>query len=356
MSPLLRDRHFWVVIVAGAGLGVLGVFLAVWGNPQNSGICVSCFIENSSGALGLHGNERMAYLRPELIGFVLGSVACALLFKEFQSRGGSAPLARLVSGAFLIVGSAVFIGCPIKLFLRFTAGDLTAVVGVVGLIAGVWFGLQGLSRGIDLGRPVNERGATGLLVPLGFVALLFFLVARPAFILFSERGSAAEHAPVLISLGVGLLLGALAQRSRFCVTGSVRDSLLMGTRSPLFWGFLAFFVTALLTNLFTGRFNFGLYGQPGAHLEHLWSFLGMLLVGWLSLLIGGCPFRQLIKAGEGDADAGLAVVGMLIGGALVQSWGLAATAAGVSIPGKISVLFGLAFVLALSLLFRERRA
>ena len=31
----------------------------------------------------------------------------------------------------------------------------------------------------------------------------------------------------------------------------------------------------------------------------------MLLVGWLSVLIGGCPFRQLIKAGEGDADAGL---------------------------------------------------
>jgi hypothetical protein len=101
MSPGLRDRHFWVVIVAGAGLGILGVLLAVWGNPQNSGICVSCFIENSSGALGLHNNDRMAYLRPELIGFVLGSIACALVFCELRSRGGSAPLARLVSGVFL---------------------------------------------------------------------------------------------------------------------------------------------------------------------------------------------------------------------------------------------------------------
>jgi YedE family putative selenium metabolism protein len=356
MSAAMRDRHFWIVIVAGAGLGLLGALLSVLGNPQNSGICVSCFIENSSGALGLHNNDRMAYLRPELIGFVLGSIVCAVAFREFRSRGGSAPLARLFSGFFLIVGSAVFIGCPIKLFLRLTAGDLTAAAGVVGLVAGVWIGLQGLARGVDLGRAEGERGATGLLVPLGFVLLLVFLIGRPAFIIFSERGSAAQHAPMLISLTVGLALGALAQRSRFCITGSVRDSLLMGGRSPLFWGFCAFVITAFVTNLATGTFNFGLYGQPGAHLEHLWSFLGMLLVGWLSVLIGGCPFRQLIKAGEGDSDAGLAVVGMLLGGGLVQSWGVAATAAGVSMPGKVSVLVGLAFVLILSLLFRERTA
>jgi hypothetical protein len=356
MSSTLRDRHFWVVVAAGAGLGILGVMLAVWGNPQNSGICVSCFIENSSGALGLHDNERMQYLRPELIGFVLGSILCASLFREFRSRGGSAPLARLVSGVFLIVGSAVFIGCPIKLFLRLTAGDITSVAGLIGLVAGVWIGLQGLARGIDLGRAEDERGATGMLVPAGFILLLVFLLARPTFILFSDRGSAAQHAPLLISLAVGLTLGALAQRSRFCITGSVRDGMLMGSRSPLFWGLLAFLAGAFATNLAMGRFNFGLYGQPGAHLEYLWSFLGMLLVGWLSVLIGGCPFRQLIKAGEGDADAGLAVIGMLLGGGLVQSWGIAATAAGVSMSGKISVLVGLAFVLVMSLLFRDRTA
>lgn len=356
MSPSLRDRHLWIVLAAGLGLGVLGVLLAVWGNPQNSGICVSCFIENSSGALGLHDNERMQYLRPELIGFVLGSILCASVFREFRSRGGSAPMARLVAGVFLIVGSAVFIGCPIKLFLRLTAGDISSVAGLVGLVAGVWIGLQGLARGVDLGRAEDERGATGMLVPAAFVLLLIFLLARPAFILFSDRGSAAQHAPLLISLLVGLVLGAIAQRSRFCITGSVRDGMLMGSRSPLMWGFLAFLLGAFVTNMVMGRFNFGLYGQPGAHLEYLWSFLGMLLVGWLSVLIGGCPFRQLIKAGEGDADAGLAVIGMLLGGGLVQSWGVAATAAGVALPGKISVLAGLSFVLLISLLFRDRTA
>ena len=350
------DRHFLMVIAAGFAMGLFGVLLAVLGNPENSGICVSCFMENSAGALGLHANPRMQYLRPELIGFILGAVLCALLGREFRSRGGSAPLARLAAGIFLIVGSAVFIGCPIKLFLRITAGDLAAGAGVVGLLAGVWLGLQGLARGVDLGRAQHERGGTGWLVPAGTVVLLGFLLVPPPFVSFSARGSAAQHAPWLISLGAGVLLGALAQRSRFCITGSVRDVLLMGTRTPLLWGLLAFVLAAVGVNLATGQFHLALYGQPGAHLEHLWSFLGMFLVGWLSVLVGGCPFRQLVKAGEGDADAGLVVVGMLIGGGLVQSWGIAATAAGVPLTGKAAVLVGLAFVLMATLLFRLRTA
>ncbi|HEY6007262.1 MAG TPA: YedE-related selenium metabolism membrane protein, partial [Geobacteraceae bacterium] len=149
---MLRDRQFWIVVAVGTVLGVLGVFLAVWGNPENSGICVSCFIENSAGALGFHDNPRMQYLRPELIGFVLGSVVSAVAFRDFRSRGGSAPLPRLFSGIFLIVGCAVFIGCPIKLFLRLAAGDLTAAAGGGGLVAGVWVGLKQLVHGVNLGK------------------------------------------------------------------------------------------------------------------------------------------------------------------------------------------------------------
>lgn len=352
----LRDGHLWTTVGAGLLLGVFGVLLAVWGNPENSGICVSCFVENSAGALGLHDNPRMQYLRPELIGFVLGAALSAAGAREFRSRGGSAPLPRLFAGIFLMVGCAVFIGCPIKLFLRLTAGDLTAVAGVAGLFGGVWAGLRGLAGGVHLGRHGQERGGSGLLIPALFLLLLAFLLLRPGFIVFSDRGSAAQHAPWLVALAAGLLLGALAQRSRFCVTGSLRDTMLMGRRSPLLWGLLAFVGAAAAFNVAVGRFSPGLYGQPGAHLDHLWSFLGMGLVGWISVLIGGCPFRQLIKAGEGDADAGLVVVGMFLGGALVQSWGVAATASGVSLYGKAAVLVGFIFVLGSSLLFRERSA
>jgi YedE family putative selenium metabolism protein len=350
----LRDRHLWEVVATGLLLGVVGVLLSLWGNPENSGICVSCFIENSAGALGFHDNPHMQYLRPELIGFVLGATLSSLGFREFRSRGGSAPLPRLVAGIVLMVGCGVFIGCPIKLFLRITAGDLTALAGVVGLVVGVWIGLKGLAHGVDLGQAAREPGGSGWLVPLMFALLLVFLVVRPGFVIFSGRGSAAQHADWSVSLGAGLLLGALAQRSRFCITGSIRDTLLMGRKSYLLWGGTAFIATALALNLAGGRFRLGFYGQPGAHSDHLWSFLGMLLVGWTAVLIGGCPFRQLIKAGEGDADAGLVVMGMFIGGALVESWGIAATTAGVPALGKVAALLGFVFVIVNCLLFRER--
>ena len=348
------DRHTWLIVMTGLLLGVLGAMLAVWGNPVNSGICVSCFIENSAGAIGLHANERMQYLRPELIGFILGAMGSAMLSREFRSRGGSAPLPRLVAGFFLIVGCAVFIGCPIKLFLRPTAGALSSLAGVAGLVGGVWIGVRSLRAGVELGPAQRQGGGSGLLVPGIFVLLLALFLSRPDFVLFSSQGSAAEHAPAAVALTVAVLLGVLAQRSRFCVTGSLRDGFLMGGRAPLMAGLVMFVVGGMLANLATGRFNLALYGQPGAHTDHLWSFLGMLLVGWVSVFIGGCPFRQMIKAGEGDTDAGLVVVGMFLGGALVQSWGIAAGAAGVPDAGKIAVLAGLLLSAAVALVYRAR--
>jgi hypothetical protein len=116
----------------------------------------------------------------------------------------------------------------------------------------------------------------------------------------------------------------------------------------------SFFLFALVASILTGQFSVGWYGQPSSNDSHLWNFLGMLVVGFGSVLIKGCPFRQLISAGQGDTDSGAAVLGMLTGAALVQNWGLGGNAAGTPFEGKVAVLFSLCFLFIVGLLYRRR--
>ena len=76
-------------------------------------------------------------------------------------------------------------------------------------------------------------------------------------------------------------------------------------------------------------------------------------MGWAAVLAGGCPFRQIIKAGEGDFDAATICVGMILGAALVQAWQLGAHSSGVPPQGKAVVLLGFAALACLGLIRKE---
>lgn len=349
-------------IVTGAVIGVGAVLLSYYGNPSNTGLCVACFMENVAGSLGFHDNPRMQYLRPELIGFVLGAFALAQFNKEFRSTGGSSPLLRFMVGMLLIIGCSIFIGCPIKLFLRITAGDISALTGLVGLIVGVYIGLEFIENGFRLGESEPAPRINGYIIPGVMFFLLILAIARPGFINQSVKGSAAQHAPFLLSLGVGLLVGALAQRTQFCITGGIARLFLWGPReimncprsTGLLIGLCSLFGFALAASLITGQFNLGLHGQPSSSPSYGWAFLGMVLVGFGSVLIRGCPLRQLVSAGQGDNDAGAAVMGMLVGAALVQNWGLGSNAEGTPLAGQVAVLFGLCLLFVVGLINRKR--
>jgi YedE family putative selenium metabolism protein len=353
MKRLLAWLSGHLDLLSGLAVGVAGAGLVLLGNPRNSGICASCFAENVAGALRLHGDPRMAYLRPELPGFLLGATLAALAGRGFQSRSGSAPLVRFFAGAFLIVGSAVFLGCPIKVMLRLAGGDLTAFAGLAGMVAGAWVGVGFLKRGFFLGKSVRTGALAGWVLPGAMTLLALASVFAPPAFTGGLIGAAREHAPPFASLGIGLAVGALAQRSKFCVSGALRNFFL--TKSVRQLGGLGMLLAgALAVNVAAGLFQPGLYDQPGSHLDWGWSVAGMFLVGLAAVLIGGCPFRQLVMAGEGDADAGAAVLGMLVAGGLVQSWGLRSTIAGATSAGKLATLIGLVLVLGMALAYRER--
>jgi hypothetical protein len=341
---------------------VLAPILVKLGNPGNMGICVACFSRDIAGALGLHRAAAVQYIRPEIIGLVLGSLVAALTAREFRPRTGSAPLLRFLLGMLAVIGALVFLGCPWRAYLRLAGGDWNAILGIVGLVAGIALGVLFLRMGFSLGRNRPAPAASGWVMPVLMVVLLLLLVAAPLFgrdadgkpagpIFFSTTGPGSQHAALLVSLGGGLLVGILAQRSRFCTVGAVRD-LILTRDAHLFWGILALIVAALLTNLALGQFKPGFAGQPVAHTDAVWNFGGMVLAG-LAFILAGCPGRQLIMSGEGDGDAAVFALGMIVGAAFAHNFNLASSANGPSPYGPVAVIVGLIVCVVIGLTLRE---
>ncbi|HSW38558.1 MAG TPA: YedE family putative selenium transporter [Acidobacteriota bacterium] len=356
----------WGIIFTGLMVGVLAPILVKLGNPGNMGVCVACFNRDITGALGLHRAAAVQYLRPEIIGFVLGALIAALLFREFRPRTGSSPVIRFLLGMLAMIGALTFLGCPWRAYLRLSAGDWNAIVGILGLTAGILLGILFLRMGFSLGRSHPAHKAVGWAVPVIAVVLLLLLIMAPQFgrdgdgnpigpIFFSTAGPGSQYAPLGIALAAGLFIGFLAQRSRYCTVGAIRD-LFLTRDMHLFNGVIALVLAAVATNLALGLFNPGFSGQPIAHSDGLWNFTGMIMAGLAFTLAGGCPGRQVFLSGEGDGDASIFVIGMIAGAAFAHNFNLASSPAGPGLYGPPAVIIGLIVCVIIGLTMREKSA
>ena len=350
----------WIVVIAGAVVGIAAVVLTLLGNPANMGFCIACFLRDIAGGVGMHSAAKVQYIRPEIIGLVLGAFIMALVKGEFRAKAGSSPATRFVLGAFVMIGALAFLGCPLRMVIRLGGGDLNALVGLVGFVLGIFIGTRFIKGGFSLRRNYTLEKTEGGILPALMVGLLILAIAVPTLFKASEAGPGSMHAPMLIALAIALVVGALAQRSRLCMVGGIRDSI-MFKDFKLLYGFVAIFVVVLIGNLALGKFKLRFAMQPIAHSSHLWNALGMVLVGWGSVLLGGCPLRQLILAGEGNGDSAITVFGMIAGAAFAHNFGLAGNpdslneagelvVGGISTAGKVAVLLGIVVLVVISLL------
>ena len=134
------------------------------------------------------------------------------------------------------------------------------------------------------------------------------------------------------------------------MVGGIRNVVLFKDFSLLV-PFIVIFIVALVVNIIMQNtvaasigksfFKLGFEGQAVAHTDGLWNCLGMVLVGFASILLGGCPLRQLVMAGQGNTDSAITVLGILIGAAFAHNFGLASSGAGPTPNGQIAVVIGL---------------
>ncbi|MBQ2597489.1 MAG: YedE-related selenium metabolism membrane protein, partial [Oscillospiraceae bacterium] len=303
-----KSNSHLLVILTGLVVGAAAIVLAAFGNPGNMGFCIACFIRDIAGGVKMHTAPVVQYVRPEIIGIVLGSMVMALIGGEFKAKGGSAPVSRFVLGFFVMVGALMFLGCPLRMVIRLGGGDGNALFGLLGFVLGVWVGTIFLGKGFTFKRAYNMPTLEGYALPAINVVLLVLLLmgagvaaanaaaAKAAadagteapemaktLLAFSLKGPGSMHAPIYIALIAGLVVGALAQKSRLCMAGGIRDAIMLKDLH-LLWGFIAIFVTVLVGNLCLHSFKLGFAGQPVAHSSHLWNLLGMTLCGWACVL------------------------------------------------------------------------
>ena len=356
-----------LIIVTGLIIGVAAVMLTKLGNPKNMGFCIACFIRDIAGTTKLHTAAPVQYLRPEIVGIVIGSLVAALASGEWRAKAGSSPALRFILGFLVMVGALIFLGCPLRMVIRMGGGDLNAFVGLAGFAVGIIIGVIFLKKGFGLKRNYDVANLDGLVLPVVLVILfVLFAMAFPTFqnalatakategdeaavtaavnavrqnngtiFNISVSGPGSMHAPIFIALVVGLVVGVLAQKSRMCMVGGIRD-VIMFKNFNLIIGFIAVFVAVLVGNVVLGNFKgFSTASQPIAHSNQIWNFIGMVIVGWGSALLGGCPLRQLILAGEGNGDSAITVIGMLVGAAFAHNFGLA----GGADPGMVDGVY-----------------
>ncbi|MDR2719323.1 MAG: YedE-related selenium metabolism membrane protein, partial [Nitrososphaerota archaeon] len=186
--------------LVGALVAIISVALVLLGNPANMGFCIACFLRDTAGAIGLHSAAQVQYIRPEILGIILGAFIMAIAKKEFSPKGGSAPITRFVLGFCVMIGALIFLGCPLRMVLRIAGGDLNAIVGLLGFVVGIFAGIFFLKKGYTLKRTYNVSKTDGFILPTVVLILLGAMLIVPSILIFSTQGPGSKHAPVWVAL------------------------------------------------------------------------------------------------------------------------------------------------------------
>lgn len=337
------SKNLTLFIIAGAVLGAFAVILVKLGNPGNMGICAACFLRDTTGALGFHSNAALQYVRPEIVGIILGGLLASVISGEFNGVSGSSPFTRFILGIFAMIGCLVFLGCPWRAFLRLGGGDMSAIFGVLGLVAGVVCGRSFKKNGYQLESPSQVSKTLAFLPIVLSVLLLIAAVLGLKFgqngaIFASVKGPGSQHASVLASLILALGVGFFIKKSGFCSVGAI--SRVFDKKFDMIWGVVAIIVAASILNTIFGNYKFGFEGQPIAHNDMLWNFLGMTLAGLCFSLSEGCPGKHLALSGGGNLNSVIFIFGMMAGAGISHNFALASSGAGITQFAPYAIFFG----------------
>lgn len=144
-------------IILGIIIGILaavvqGLTISA-GGPEAYGFCALCHTRDLVNGLinlgfgtsfGLAAVSKAAILPVmSMVGVLIGGFIAAKMSGEFRVKAASVRdiVISFIAGVLLMQFGLLLGACPYRAAIRFAYGDIIALIGIIGIIIGVWLSL-----------------------------------------------------------------------------------------------------------------------------------------------------------------------------------------------------------------------
>ena len=287
-----------------------------WGQNLFSGLGLS--LENSAPIAGIF-EYRYAILS---ILVIFGALASALLGKEFAIR--IAPVGELskgfLGGILMGIGCIIGFGCTIgNFFSGWAALSAGAIIFAIGLAIGVFFAVKYLLWEMEK-HPKMSSGKSATLLQAKTKGTSLQPLAGLIIVIIGLALAYTFNDPVLFGFAlIGLFIGIVLQRSRWCIVRALREPFMTGDAEP---------AVAIIAGLLIGLLGFTVIKIMGIGDEltmvaaNFWmpAIIGGIIFGFGMTIAGGCTIGSSWRAGEGHVKLWLALIGIILAAPLTLEY------------------------------------
>jgi len=318
----------WEMWVGAVVLSLLSIMLFLIASPWGSSGGIQAWGNSLYDMLGMEFPESLPDGVTELslhaygmlsILMVIGALASALLAKEFAIR--VPPPGEIVKGflggVIMAIGCVLAMGCTIgNFFTGWAALSAGALIFVIGLIIGVFIAVKYLLWEME-NHPTLSGGKSwtylaakskgSSLQPLAGIIVVIIGIA----IAFTYDPDDPLEKILMGFVLIGLLIGIVLQRSRFCVVRALREPFISGDAEP---------AAGLMAGILVGVLGFTVIKITGVGAElmsvsgNFWmpAIIGGVIFGFGMTIAGGCTVGSTWRTGEGQVKNWFAMIGLVL--------------------------------------------
>jgi len=323
--------HSWHMWVGSIVLAMLSICLFMIASPWGSSGGILNWGQNLFSGLGLSLDNSaptgVTFLLEHnyailSILVVVGALASALLGKEFAIRvAPSGELAKGLFGGILMgIGCIIGFGCTIgNFFSGWAALSAGAIIFVIGLAIGVFFAVKYLLWEMEK-HPKMSSGKSSTFLQAKTKGTSLQPLAGLIIILIGLALAFTFNDVTLFGFAlIGLFIGIVLQRSRWCIVRALREPFMTGDAEP---------AVAIIAGLIIGLLGFtvikiiGIGSETAMVAANFWmpASIGGVIFGFGMTIAGGCTVGSSWRAGEGHVKLWFALIGIIIAAPLTLEY------------------------------------